>query len=184
MLSHRPSAVPPPRRPNNEQATSNFFFLLTQICPTFESWMWSKCNVQSRAFTIANPTLLHNVPRQGTCIGEVAVCNTRNKVDIIDNNHHETETPSSSRNEEVDTSSTSNNSNVPAMFPMADMFNHVKRSNGCTCEWGIDRDTSDFVIRTIHDVKAGSEVTVSYGEISTSASLLNYGFIGENNNDG
>jgi len=126
------------------------------IVSSLDRWMWAKANVQSRGFSIPSP-LFDTAPR-GTCIGE----------QVDENAHHV-------HRDDNDMMSPK----VAALFPLADMLNHRTHQEGCSCEFGVERGSGDFVIRTVSSVAAGSELTVSYGSLSASVSLLNYGFVQE-----
>lgn len=128
----------------------------SRIAPTLDSWMWAKSNIQSRGFSISNPVLDNAAP--GTCIGEEE--EEKDEAEFNDGGEKDVISPK-----------------IPALFPLADMVNHVSLADGCTCEWGIERDTGDFLLRTIKEVKADSELSLSYGSISSIGSLLNYGFV-------
>lgn len=118
---------------------------------SLDRWMWAKSNVQSRGFSIPNP-LFSSAP-MGTCLDE--------------------------RSDRADGVPGNSNDKVAALFPFADMLNHLTHQEGCSCEFGVERDTGDFLVRTIVPVASGSELTVSYGSLSALVSLLNYGFIQE-----
>ncbi|KAJ1457245.1 hypothetical protein M885DRAFT_515600 [Pelagophyceae sp. CCMP2097] len=64
---------------------------------------------------------------------------------------------------------------LAALAPMADMLNHRRLPN---CEWGSESD-GDFIVRCARDCLLGDELTISYGDLSPSRSLLNYGFIAD-----
>ena len=60
------------------------------------------------------------------------------------------------------------------LAPFADMLNHhlPKQSS-----WNYVQEEEGFVIESLMDVEAGSEVFDSYGRKCNSRYLLNYGFI-------
>ncbi|KAJ1451290.1 hypothetical protein M885DRAFT_530205 [Pelagophyceae sp. CCMP2097] len=125
----------------------------SEICADEARWTWAKALVMSRAFTIPDPQGA-TVPPTGLCLGEAGAVGPDDDDDAF---------------------------TVFALFPLADMLNHVERKDGALCEWGVERDGSgaagDFVVRALHELAAGTELSQSYGALSTGQALLNYGFV-------
>lgn len=71
------------------------------------------------------------------------------------------------------------------LVPLADMINHQYLYDGkdsALCDWGLERPKFNgspgaFVIKSRGFIKSGKELSISYGNIAASGSLLNYGFV-------
>ncbi|KAJ1451232.1 hypothetical protein M885DRAFT_530116 [Pelagophyceae sp. CCMP2097] len=128
---------------------------LRQLCAgDAANWKWAKACVRSRAFTVP----------KGAGGDE--------DEDEDDDDDDDLESVAFPR------LAAASSSDVPCLVPLVDMLNHVGQGvSSPNCEWGVERETGDFVVRCISDCKEGAELVHSYGDLSAAHSLLNYGFV-------
>eukprot|EP00559_Dactyliosolen_fragilissimus_P000533 CAMPEP_0184863958 /NCGR_PEP_ID=MMETSP0580-20130426/13070_1 /TAXON_ID=1118495 /ORGANISM="Dactyliosolen fragilissimus" /LENGTH=638 /DNA_ID=CAMNT_0027362557 /DNA_START=114 /DNA_END=2030 /DNA_ORIENTATION=- len=67
-----------------------------------------------------------------------------------------------------------------ALVPHADMLNHYRPRE---TKWTFDDEKQAFIITTLQEIKAGSQVYDSYGQKCNHRFLLNYGFAVEENTE-